>query len=192
VRRLAEGGNVTSLARRLYTLCAAASLALCLAACVLWVRSYWVDALHWAVTIPDPELSGLDRRRYDELSSEKGSVRWSRWWHTVDPTPVVKIRSVEIQQMRFPLLSSRAPSRVPRQPSFVWERGRRSVLVIVPYWALLAATLPLPAAYLWSARRRRRGRLRLRLGLCRRCGYDLRASPGQCPECGADGARAAA
>lgn len=33
----------------------------------------------------------------------------------------------------------------------------------------------------WSFVVRRR---RLRSGLCRRCGYDLRASPGRCPECG--------
>lgn len=54
--------------------------------------------------------------------------------------------------------------------------------VEVPYWIFL----PFPALpVIWlmvctiSTRIRRR-----RLGLCRQCGYDLRASPTICPECG--------
>ena len=54
----------------------------------------------------------------------------------------------------------------------------------VPHGLLVALTIVLPA---WRAARLiddRRRRTRLAAGLCRRCGYDLRASPERCPECG--------
>jgi hypothetical protein len=54
--------------------------------------------------------------------------------------------------------------------------------VEVPYWMLLP--LPaLPPAWILLCGVWRRFRHR-RLGLCRECGYDLRASPDICPECG--------
>jgi hypothetical protein len=54
----------------------------------------------------------------------------------------------------------------------------------VPYWALAPAFLGagLPAARASVARRRRLRRLAA--GCCPSCGYDLRATPGRCPECG--------
>jgi hypothetical protein len=36
----------------------------------------------------------------------------------------------------------------------------------------------------WSLARLLFGREQARAGLCRVCGYDLRATPGRCPECG--------
>ena len=54
-------------------------------------------------------------------------------------------------------------------------------LIAVPYWALLAlAAAPIVKRLLSAARRRSR----LRRGLCPGCGYDLRATPSGCPECG--------
>ncbi len=48
----------------------------------------------------------------------------------------------------------------------------------VPVWILaLACILP------WAVRAMRR-RMRPPMGHCQRCGYDLRATPGRCPECG--------
>lgn len=53
--------------------------------------------------------------------------------------------------------------------------------VSVPHWIIAAALALLPAAKLMTITLRRR---RKRAGLCVVCGYDLRASPDRCPECG--------
>lgn len=54
----------------------------------------------------------------------------------------------------------------------------RTLGVVVPLW-MVPVTLLVPLA--WWFRRRRRQHAQ---GRCRVCGYDIRASPVQCPECG--------
>ena len=56
--------------------------------------------------------------------------------------------------------------------------------VVPAWWPVIAFGLP-PIAWLFTLRPLLTRRRRRRLGLCVVCGYDLKASAGRCPECGA-------
>ncbi len=56
--------------------------------------------------------------------------------------------------------------------------GVDAVVVAVPYWSVLLLSTAAPLVR-WRASRR------YVAGLCSDCGYDLRATPDRCPECGA-------
>jgi hypothetical protein len=58
-----------------------------------------------------------------------------------------------------------------------------------PHWSIALLTAVAPAAWLIAYPRRRRRHL---AGHCRNCGYDLRATPDRCPECGTTPAGAVA
>jgi hypothetical protein len=72
---------------------------------------------------------------------------------------------------------------------FGWERRRGGLwTVVVPLWIIVILFSVLPVVWI---RRERRDRMRRAQGLCAHCGYDLRATPGRCPECGRDAPRVA-
>jgi len=56
--------------------------------------------------------------------------------------------------------------------------------VSFPYWLPAAMTAPLAVRAVRLAVEWRRRRRRHAAGCCPRCGYDLRATPERCPECG--------
>jgi hypothetical protein len=126
-------------------------------------------------------------------SFDEGGVRKTRW--QVD----------DIDETLMPVIYSNfdAGSRTSKNDYLVYQthsassiwsgRATNFRLVRIPLLPPFLLTGILPAIYtVQRVRRARRDQSRLFSGLCLSCGYDLRATPGRCPECGEMTARAAA
>ena len=60
----------------------------------------------------------------------------------------------------------------------------------VPYWVVIAIVLLQPTVFVLRTLIGWRRRGRIARGECPQCGYDIRATPDHCPECGAKAMRA--
>ena len=168
--------------RRLSTLASTASLALCLATAVLWFRCegtgsdglefvWWRGfALHsfdralFFSTFPDPRLG--DERRWPFVHAGRDSGNSDGYWSFL----VVYAHGHHAAGLGWGSVDLAA---VRRRPCV------RVLMVPHAYLGLALAILPTLRFTRFVARRRRVG-----AGLCPTCGYDLRATPDRCPECG--------
>ncbi|HEX2973516.1 MAG TPA: hypothetical protein VHP11_14370 [Tepidisphaeraceae bacterium] len=166
-----------------FSIASAVSLVLlCVAISVLWVRSYWaMDYFQWL------QWTNGNRQQLGRawtVWSGRGIIGLCSSHYTAQP-PLN-------QPWHFLWESSDAAT---------WKRPAGSLSkylgfgyarvddprqgyseVYVPHWLLIAMFSVLPAS--WFMRTRRDRLRRIRLGLCRVCGYDLRANRERCPECG--------
>jgi hypothetical protein len=157
------------------------SLLLCVLAIVAWARGYrrldsvtlgrrhllssWLGGLHYYA---------LDRGQMDAFSLSSMALppglRWDGAQYAASPRHEYHgFIIVTAGQVR-----SSGGIVGPPLPSYTAVR--------IPAWAAVAAMLVLPSVRL--GRRKWAGR-RHCLGHCPTCGYDLRATPERCPECGA-------
>jgi hypothetical protein len=155
----------------------------------LWVRSYWrSDSI--SVTRTEISLHSSDEypSRTIAIATRTGGVWWQRFeqpgsiYLDSRPGPTrVRLTSAKVQSdIYLPGLAG--------DPAH-WFAGfaygptssmSDDVALRVPLWTVVSLSALLPLATLWrSARRRRANR-----ATCRACGYDLRATPDRCPECG--------
>lgn len=171
--------------RKLLNLATALSLLLLCAGTVLCIRSYWTaDAVGFTRQMPAPDSrivwSTNGFITYRHLVHPAGSIAVYQspgWVYEHGPVQVVSDFGPNVHRFLDITYGDNTWN------SGVFS-GTREIAVRVPYWLLLAATGALPIARLLLHPRRRRA-ARAAAGLCVICGYDLRASPDRCPECGA-------
>jgi hypothetical protein len=154
------------------------SLLLFVAVAWLWVRSH-----HGADT-----LYRYWPARYVTVLSRDGAIEVRRF---VYARPVQ--RSAEDQRLRH-VRGMRITTVAGESVAFNFvglgrfhlshPNGFKVDIYVIRWWhVFVLAALP-PAIVLRAAVRRWLRERRSRHGLCFRCGYDLRATPGRCPECG--------
>ena len=183
--------------RRLLTLATAVSLAAAVVVCVQWFRGYRVqDQLILRRVVgttaqPKEQSFGIVTCKGAFWFEARSDVGDSSYQQSIFAD--WRRRLGAGWQLRTPTYSN------PHYPRFTtgWihsfgfhasERnyvGTHMIDVVIPIWFALACTMSLPVAHLLlSGRRYVRTRRLLRASLCPTCGYDLRATPDRCPECG--------
>jgi hypothetical protein len=175
--------------RKLFTFFSALSLLVCVAVCVLWVRSHFVgERLVW-----ERDRPGSGEFRGAAVRSSAGGLELSHY--SASPTDAAGSASMRLAVERQPFRyeANTSPSYPwlgsPRPSTFGFQSSRDTGLpgrrFVVPYWFLTLAVSSPAALQLASALlRRRRSRRRAAQGLCLSCGYNLRGTPDRCPECG--------
>ena len=160
--------------RWLFNALTALSLVLFAGAAAFWVRSFWrTECLTYLSPTSEWSLESDKRCIAIELFRNKPP------WH--QPTRwVVRTGPVTIQ--RWPHQTFLERMGFEYWPPRDLRAQHQCFLVMAPDWFLCLISLLCPAW--WLMRRWRRATRRERLGLCRECGYDLRATPERCPECG--------
>ena len=178
----ASGGDgMKRLGRLLFRLCSTASLVLCAAICVMWAQSYWRSFMFSldVGTSQVPTLVGFEfgrgglalgvRRVYEGVGTpppatyRRAILTWDAPRHPLDAAPpdMMRLAGFSVGYFAEPDMA-------------LWA-------ACVPCWFAVLVTAWLPVR---TALKARRLRIRSTYRLCASCGYDLRASPDRCPECG--------
>jgi hypothetical protein len=169
--------------RRVSNLLAIVSLLLCVATVGLWIESeFTTDFLYRANANSQLSMSwgaGELSLAFIHLQLPEGpkTPEW-RFNHIGRPRSwgSQALRDVGSPQRTWDRLGFHFLSKTQ-----AWSWRGRMTLLTVPFWFLTSISAFLPLAHVATTLRRSHRRRHL---LCVECGYDLRATPDRCPECG--------
>jgi len=194
------------LSRILLNALIALSLLLWVATVVLWVRSYSAIDQFYLRSFVDERQGGREVTWLKQylFESASGRIHVARFqvvqdrWQPGDGKTYRQVMEPQMQDNPFHVATPlgqpvRQYLRLSTPAEHQWwpfgyhaesdpTSGKDMWVVAVPHWATAMLFAAFPAVWGWR-RLRRRGRDRV--GLCPECGYDLRATPDRCPECGA-------
>jgi hypothetical protein len=172
------------LGRIFYRAATVMSLLLCVGAVMFWIRCRGVVERVERATAQTHRTIGVCG---GELLV---SIEWAQEASPLPPGPDVQWNWRTIHKLNFPdFAEAFFPGDHPTVAGFFFGHSVSSaehwtlVLLPMPFVVGLFAILPV-VRIAFEIRRRRRAR-RQDAGRCVICGYDLRATPNQCPECGA-------
>jgi hypothetical protein len=162
--------------RWLFNIAAAVSLLLCVAMIVLWVRSCYLGTMCGYLL----NTSRIHANDDALIASLQGKLIYVIFRENVPAGS--SLRSFIIKD--FKIYPASGPTATWRWGSFFYnhefDAGSDFRGWGAPYWFLTAffAVMPIKGLVRW------RRTSRYTDGLCSSCGYDLRAMPERCPECG--------
>ena len=194
--------------RWLVRIAVALSLVLAVGTGVLWARSYGGED-RFLLDRADDE-GWVIRQRYRNVYSSDGRVGFFSGWQYISSgswrsagKPMaeadrgigegwgLRVDRIDFGSLRYIGVYSREAAKfagISRHHLFngaTGPGGYEYTVWLIPHSYLLTLFSLPPVLYLTlAARRGLRRRSRRRRGLCVDCGYDLRATPGRCPECG--------
>ena len=169
--------------RRLANAFLACCVLVAAAAAAMWVRSYWrMD-----------QLTHAQPGRQSAVASVRGRIVFDTMGDAhvpLRPRAGVGDWFLEKYPLRKPfvIFIDHPSARARRFLGFAYAdvgsvgyATRRLTALAIPYWSIVLTLAIAPTTSLLLARRRRWKQLHRR---CLTCGYDLRATPDRCPECG--------
>lgn len=168
----------------------ALSLALCVATAVLWVRGHYVeDSIAWRRNDAWRVFRSSPGHFIIDVNVSNWSGGPTGWQYAREAPNPHALSDAEVSGYVLNVSPGDSWTMWVRG-GFAWWRwkgrgGNSIAMLAIPAWSIVTANLLLPLG--WGLVRLHRSRMRhrsRRVGQCSACGYDLRATPARCPECG--------